>query len=83
MHSMGQLCMCTSRDTSIEAHRGYPTSVRLQADITAILKGAAAQAVAAGVSPAEEQDLAAYVLQTALGADPGLISQVHLSVGLM
>jgi hypothetical protein len=51
-----------------------------QADIAAVLKGAAAQAVAAGVSPADEQAMAADVLQTALRAEPALIGQVRSGV---
>ena len=45
-----------------------------------MLKGAAAHAVAAGVSPADEQALAADVLQTALRAEPTLIGQVGAEV---
>ena len=48
-----------------------------------MLKGAAAQAVAAGVSPADEQALAADVLQTALRAEPALIGQVRIRHDLM
>lgn len=46
-----------------------------------MLKGAAAQAAAEGVSPADEQAQAASVLQTALRADPSLIHQVRTTLG--
>lgn len=48
-----------------------------QADISAVLRGAAAQAAEAGVLPGDEQAQAANALLTALRADPGLVHKVR------